>query len=253
MPTVSVVFGKSIKPAKFYHKGKRISVDTAFGMYNKKVGFVMDGKPLRFPSHFGAKTTKDTSHWDKLPQELKSKIYTLRPAHPNADSIKQGRRHMEEYLELLNQLERGMAETRDVPEDTLQDLQVFYDNHMEKKRIKSFGNPTFDNIVRKKMYDIAYSFPDVIREYTQYDGDFHDVPFLSMGRNEETLQEFGDLAMSVIMNGYEPGMWKGLGTQSWHDEYFSDVHGDGTEVYDRDLVRERLMPFDWDDSDDSDY
>ena len=53
MPTVNVVFGKSTKPAKFYHKGKRISVDTAFGMYQKKGRFVVDGKALNV-NRFGA-------------------------------------------------------------------------------------------------------------------------------------------------------------------------------------------------------
>jgi hypothetical protein len=51
MPTVNVVIGKSTKPAKFYHKGNRISVDTAFGMYQKKARFVVDGKTLNL---FGA-------------------------------------------------------------------------------------------------------------------------------------------------------------------------------------------------------
>jgi len=243
MPQVSVVFGESNAPAQFDYKGKQISVNTAFDMYKKKVGFVMDGKPLRFPSasRFGAKTTKDTSHWDKLPPELKSRIYTLRPAHPNADGINQSYRHMKEYLELLNQLERGMAEDRDVPEDTLQDLQVFYDNHMEKNPIKSFGNRTFDNIVMKKVYDIVHSFPDVIREYTQYGG-FLDVRFLPHGM--DTLGELGDLAIHVIMENLP---WEGFGTQSWHSEYLSDLREDGTMVYDRDLVREAIGWFDYSD------
>lgn len=66
MPTVNVVFGKSKAPAKFYYRGKRISVDTAFGMYQRKAGFVVGGKPLRFPSssRFGATTIGD------IPAEL---------------------------------------------------------------------------------------------------------------------------------------------------------------------------------------
>ena len=46
MRTVKVVFGKSKEPAKFYFGGKRISVDTAFGMYQNKSRFVVGGKTL---------------------------------------------------------------------------------------------------------------------------------------------------------------------------------------------------------------
>ena len=39
MSSVNTVFGKSDTPVKFYNSGKRISVDTAFGMYQKAVQF----------------------------------------------------------------------------------------------------------------------------------------------------------------------------------------------------------------------
>ena len=39
MSVVNIVFGKSKAPDKFYYKGKRISLDTAFGMYQKKFRF----------------------------------------------------------------------------------------------------------------------------------------------------------------------------------------------------------------------
>lgn len=54
MPTVKVVFGKSGKnPAKFYYRGERISVDSAFKMYQKKARFVVGGKTLNL-NRFGA-------------------------------------------------------------------------------------------------------------------------------------------------------------------------------------------------------
>ena len=37
MQPISVIIGK---PSKFYHKGKQISVDTAFGLYQKKAKFI---------------------------------------------------------------------------------------------------------------------------------------------------------------------------------------------------------------------
>ena len=40
MHAVSVIIGK---PSKFYHKGKQISVDTAFGLYQKKAKFITKG------------------------------------------------------------------------------------------------------------------------------------------------------------------------------------------------------------------
>ena len=43
-PIVNVVFGK---PSKFYLKGKRINVDTAFGLYKKKANFMSFGARTR--------------------------------------------------------------------------------------------------------------------------------------------------------------------------------------------------------------
>jgi len=56
MPTINVVFGKAKAPAKFWYRGKRISVDTAFEMYKKKSRFVVGGKTLNV-NRFGAITT----------------------------------------------------------------------------------------------------------------------------------------------------------------------------------------------------
>ena len=39
MSSVNTMFGKSDTPVKFYHRGKRISVDTAFGMYRNACQF----------------------------------------------------------------------------------------------------------------------------------------------------------------------------------------------------------------------
>jgi len=51
---VNVVFGKPGEPAKFYHRGNRISVDAAFRMYRNNARFVVGGKTLNV-NRFGAR------------------------------------------------------------------------------------------------------------------------------------------------------------------------------------------------------
>ena len=54
----SIVYVKLGKPSKFYLKGKRINVDTAFGLYKKKAKFMSFGSP-QTRSKTQHKTTQD--------------------------------------------------------------------------------------------------------------------------------------------------------------------------------------------------
>ena len=58
MKTIEVKIGK---PSKFYNKGKRINLDTAFGMYQKGAKFAVNGKKINLNT-FGVTTR--TSRFD---------------------------------------------------------------------------------------------------------------------------------------------------------------------------------------------
>ena len=83
MKTVQVKLGK---PSKFFVNNKRISLNTAFGMYQTGAKFTLDGKKLNL-NKFGV--SQSAGH--KIPPELVQKItlmtYGLDP-HPHAKIIK---------------------------------------------------------------------------------------------------------------------------------------------------------------------
>ena len=70
MKTIEVKVGN---PSKFYNKGKRINLDTAFGMYQKGAKFAVNGKKLNL-NKFGA-------GMDDIPDELYREIaqYAFHP------------------------------------------------------------------------------------------------------------------------------------------------------------------------------
>lgn len=104
MQTVNVEFGKSKAPAKFYHKRKRISVDTAFGMYEEGAFFryltpscirkakgkaKADAKAKAKKSQSKTRQNPVTSNlFYDLPNELQRKIEIMRPTEPIAQLVK---------------------------------------------------------------------------------------------------------------------------------------------------------------------
>ena len=87
MKTIEVKVGK---PSKFYNNGKRIDLDTAFGMYQKGAKFAANGKKInlnKFGTLYGGRGSLDTEDpgvlalAKRLPQEMVDEIgsYILHP------------------------------------------------------------------------------------------------------------------------------------------------------------------------------
>lgn len=128
MSAVSVVLGKSTK-ATFYHKGKRIGVNTAFGLYQKNVRFHIN--------QFGAWPCPDAMTWNP---EAKRCVNTTdqvadRIRNAQAAIIQKKVRHWikaptKKDIRQLLQIYKTQSSTRPVPYETSGWVDAFFLLHV---------------------------------------------------------------------------------------------------------------------------